>query len=118
MGLVATSRRLRHHLRRGSIRVLGLVFLLWLLNLTDLLFTLLASTHDLFVELNPLAAPMTSCQRIIFKLTILALFSVVAYRLRGCWTMEVACGVGLVAYLYVVWIWLANFLWLFDGLLR
>jgi hypothetical protein len=90
-------------------RVWLLVGLIWLANLIDLFFTLLAGTTGVFVEMNPLAAPLSSWQRIFFKLTLLAFFTVVAICLRRRRTMELACCLLLGVYAFLALIWFSNF---------
>jgi hypothetical protein len=90
-------------------RVGLLISLIWLANLIDLFFTLLAATTGVFVEMNPLAAPLSSVQRICFKFAVLVFFTVIAVCLRRRRTMELGCCVLLGVYTVLAAIWFSNF---------
>lgn len=83
---------------RRARRVVLLVILLWMLNLFDLIFTLLAVRLGSFVELNPLARPLlhTPLGLSAFKLAMLTFTSFIFLVCRrrvltevGCWVLSV-----------------------------
>lgn len=92
--------------------VLAMLPVIWVLNLLDLFFTLLADTTREFVELNPLAAGLDAHGRVAFKLAMLVVCTLIFVLLRrkrlvlwGCCLLLAVYGV-----LAIVWLTMFNFL--------
>ena len=80
-------------------RVLGLLSLLWLLNLADLVFTLWAHHFTPFHEVNPVARSLLDnpAALVLFKLMTTATGTAIFWRLRPYARAEAAlCGIVLV----------------------
>jgi hypothetical protein len=92
-------------------RVLMLIPVIWLLNLTDLGFTLLASTDRSFVELNPFAVHMSAHGLIVFKTAALVFFTVVFVVSHRRRTAEWACYIllGVYGLLAIFWFTMYGF---------
>ena len=104
-----TGHSLRVHLAEGSFRVLLLIPIIWILNLTDLAFTILAGRQGEFIELNPLASSMGPVAQIVFKLTVLCFFTMVAVHMRRRRGAEFGCYLLLAVYGTLAVIWFSSF---------
>ncbi len=85
-------------------RVLLLLAAIWVLNVFDLGYTLLESTRQQFVEVNPLAAPLIHAPAsalVAYKVTLVAIGSVLLLIFARHRTTEWACWFLLATYLYV-----------------
>ena len=89
--------------------VLTLLPLIWVLNLLDLLFTLLAGTTRGFIELNPLAAHLGAPGQVVFKLAMLTLCTVVFVALRRRRSVLWGCYLLLAVYGALAGIWVTMF---------
>jgi hypothetical protein len=99
-------------------RVLLALAAVWVLNIFDLGFTLVESSHGHFTELNPIAASILSRPDyflIAFKLGLLTLGSIILLVLREHRLAELGCWLLLAAYLYVGARWYAYYYCLLDG---
>lgn len=97
---------------RGGRRVLFLLPAIWVLNLTDVLFTMLATGTGYFVELNPLARRLGTSGQVVFKLAGLLFCTAVFCLLRRRRTVEWGCYVLVAVYggLAAIWLTLYGFL--------
>ncbi len=98
--------------RLGERIVLGLLPLIWALNLLDLLFTLLAYQVGNFEELNPIARSIGWHWQIVMKLASLAFFTTVCVAVRHRRITQLGCYAvtGVYAVLAVIWLTMFNFL--------
>lgn len=94
-------------------RILLLLAVLWLLNVLDLRFTMLeASGNVLFNELNPVAAHLlgNSLDALVaYKLTLVALASLILWRLRSYSPAEWGTWLATAAYAAVFMQWMLYF---------
>ncbi|OPX22025.1 MAG: hypothetical protein B1H04_05650 [Planctomycetales bacterium 4484_123] len=97
----------RDRAARRTRRVVLLVMVLWILNIFDLVLTLLARTHEHFEELNPLAAPLLDnpAALICFKLVVVALASLILLRFRRHPLTEIGCWGASAAYSALAGVW-------------
>ncbi len=98
--------------RSGAWKVVALIPVIWVLNLLDLLFTLLAYQLGDFDELNPLARSIGWHWQIVLKLVCLTIFTAVCVAVRdrritrlGCYAVT-----GVYAVLACLWLSMFNFL--------
>lgn len=101
-----------------SRRVLLLLAAVWVLNIFDLGFTLVETTHGHFTELNPIAAHILDGPEyvlICFKLGLLTFGSVILLTLRTLRLAELGCWMLLATYIYVAVRWYAYYHCLLDG---
>ena len=101
--LVRTARAVVDFLSRPR-RVIGLLLIIWTLNIADLGFTIQESDQRLFLELNPVAANMLKCPPIVliaYKVTLVLVASAILIRLRRHRVVELSCWFLLAVYGYV-----------------
>jgi len=93
-------------------RVLLLIPIIWMLNLIDLFFTVLASRDRGFVELNPIAADLNALGQLMLKGIGLLLFTVIFAALHRHRAAQWGCYfvLGVYSALVVVWFTLYGFL--------
>jgi hypothetical protein len=96
----------------GARLVLALIPVIWVLNLLDLLFTLLAYQMSDFNELNPLASALGWHNQIPLKLGALLYFSTVCILVRHHRLTQLGCYVvtGVYGVLAVIWLSMFSFL--------
>lgn len=89
-------------------RVVLLLACLWMLNIFDLTFTLLASRIGHFEELNPLARHLldSPVALVAYKFALLTFTSVVFFVFRRHWMTEVGCWYLAVVYTVLAAVWL------------
>ena len=96
-------------------RVLAMLIILWLLNIFDLLFTLMAHELGGFLEVNPVARVFLATgllnNLVAYKVTLCLFGSLLLFRVRFHPFSEYGCWVGLVVYGYVSLLWLRYFQW-------
>lgn len=100
---------MRAHLGNPAFRVLLLIPIIWFLNLTDLVFTILASRQSEFIELNPLASSMGPLSQIVFKVVVLCFFTAMAVHMRRRRGAEFGCYILLAVYGTLAAVWLTEF---------
>lgn len=85
-------------------RVIGLLLVIWTLNIADLSFTLQEADQRLFRELNPVAAHIIHGPPVLliaYKLTLVVMASSILIRLRRHRVVELSCWFLLAVYGYV-----------------
>jgi len=89
-------------------RVLLMLIFLWMLNIFDLVFTMLAQKIGHFEELNPLARGLlgSPAMLVAFKLTMLSFATCVFFILRRRVLTEVACWCVTALYVALSVVWL------------
>lgn len=90
-------------------RVTQGIAILWLLSISDLLFTLWAHTFTAFDEMNPLAAALLDQglfgMLVVMKVGLTFLGATIFWRLRGYWRAEAAMWACVVAYVLLTFRW-------------
>lgn len=89
-------------------RVIGLLLIIWTLNVADLSFTIQESDQRLFRELNPVAAKIIQWPPIAlvaYKLSLVVVASTILIRLRRQRVVELSCWFLLAVYGYVGMRW-------------
>ena len=102
--------------RRGEVlprprRVVFLLAIIWVIGLSDLVFTLLARDLGHFAESNPIAAGMIQATvvLVIFKLTALILASAIFLRFRHHRFTELSCWCMCTVHLALALTWLSYY---------
>jgi len=92
-------------------RVVLLLLCLWLLNIFDLVFTILGSRLEHFEELNPLARHLLDHPAALtaFKLALLSFTSVVFVIFRRHWLTEFGCWCLATVYTVLAAVWLSYY---------
>ena len=92
---------------RRARRVVLMLVLLWIINMFDLSFTMIARQIGGFVEANPVAAHVVrdSLSLVIFKLTMLVCATLILFTFRRHLWTEVGCWLLAAVYTTLAFVW-------------